>query len=79
MKRIFPAALVALAISCATNPATGRRQLILMSEAEEIAQSVWATFLEVVPRFEGRSRVRTFLLGILRRKAAEASRADAAS
>ena len=25
------------AVSCATNPATGRRQLILMSEQEEIA------------------------------------------
>lgn len=43
-------------------------------EAEEVAQSVWATFLEIVPRFEGRSRLRTFLLGILRRKAAEARR-----
>ena len=29
--------LCVVAISCATNPATGRRQLILMSEAEEIA------------------------------------------
>ncbi len=29
--------LCVVAISCATNPATGRRQLILMSEAEEVA------------------------------------------
>ena len=39
------------------------------SEAEELTQAVWATFLEVAPRFEGRSQVRTFLLGILRREA----------
>jgi predicted Zn-dependent protease len=31
------ASVIALAIACATNPATGRHQLILMSEAEEIA------------------------------------------
>jgi predicted Zn-dependent protease len=30
-------ALTALLVSCATNPATGRRQLILMSEQEELA------------------------------------------
>jgi predicted Zn-dependent protease len=38
MTRAVPLSIVvaALAIGCATNPATGRRQLILMSEAEEI-------------------------------------------
>lgn len=45
------------------------------ADAEELVQSVWATFLEIVPRFEGRSQVRTFLFGILRRKAGEARRA----
>jgi RNA polymerase sigma-70 factor, ECF subfamily len=44
------------------------------ADAEELVQAVWATFLEVVPRFEGRSQVRTFLFGILRREAAEARR-----
>lgn len=39
------------------------------SEAEELTQATWATFLEIAPRFEGRSQVRTFLLGILRREA----------
>jgi RNA polymerase sigma-70 factor, ECF subfamily len=43
-------------------------------DADELTQSVWTTFLEVVPRFEGRSQVRTFLLGILRREAASARR-----
>lgn len=42
------------------------------SDAEDVVQSVWATFLRVVPRFEGRSQVRTFLLGILRREARRA-------
>ena len=36
MKRLVAVVGFALAVACATNPATGRRQLILMSEAEEI-------------------------------------------
>jgi len=36
MKRTVGLILIALAISCATNPATGRRQLILLSEPDEI-------------------------------------------
>ena len=36
MKRVAMALGLALLVACATNPATGRRQLILMSEAEEI-------------------------------------------
>ena len=51
-----------------------RRLGFAASEADELTQSVWATFLEIAPRFEGRSQVRTFLLGILRRKAAWARR-----
>ena len=41
------------------------------TDAEDLAQAVAATFLELIPRFEGRSSVRTFLFGIMRRKAAE--------
>ena len=37
------------------------------SDAEDLVQTVAATFLEVMPRFEGRSSVRTFLFGIMRR------------
>jgi predicted Zn-dependent protease len=37
MVRPFLAALVALTIACATNPATGKRQFNLMSEAQEIS------------------------------------------
>lgn len=44
------------------------------SDAEDLVQTVAATFLEVMPRFEGRSSVRTFLFGIMRRKAAEMRR-----
>lgn len=44
--------------------------------AAELVQDVWITFIEVVPRFEGRSHVRTFLFGILYRKACEKRRED---
>lgn len=44
------------------------------TDAEDLAQAVAATFLELNPRFEGRSSVRTFLFGIMRRKAAEMRR-----
>lgn len=40
-------------------------------EAEDITQSVWITFFDVVHQFEGRSSVRTFLFGILYNKASE--------
>ena len=42
--------------------------------AEDIAQDTFATFIETAPRFEGRSHVRTWLLGILYKKIAEARR-----
>lgn len=44
------------------------------AEAEELAQASLVTFLEVAPRFEGRSSVKTFLFGILYRKALERGR-----
>ena len=36
MKTLRVLVVALIAVGCATNPATGRRQLILMSEAEEI-------------------------------------------
>ena len=44
------------------------------ADAEDLVQTVAATFLEIMPRFEGRSSLRTFLFGIMRRKAAEMRR-----
>lgn len=43
-------------------------------EAEDVAQATFTTFMEVAPRFEGRSHVRTWLYGILYRKIAEMRR-----
>ncbi len=40
-------------------------------EAEDIVQSVWTTFFDVVEKFEARSQIRTFLFGILYNKASE--------
>jgi predicted Zn-dependent protease len=37
MKKIIPAALLGLLLACATNPVTGKREISLMSEAQEIA------------------------------------------
>ncbi len=42
--------------------------------AEDVAQDTFVTFIEVAPRFECRSHVRTWLFGILYRKIAEARR-----
>ena len=39
-----------------------------------MTQATFVTFIEVAPRFEGRSHVRTFLFGILYKKIAEARR-----
>ncbi len=44
------------------------------AEAEELVQDTFVAFLEAVQRFEGRSSVRTFLFGILYRKAMERGR-----
>jgi RNA polymerase sigma-70 factor (ECF subfamily) len=45
-------------------------------QAEDAAQSTFATFIETAPRFEGRSRVRTWLFGILYNKISELRRRE---
>lgn len=45
-------------------------------EAEDIVQDVYTTFFERLDRFEGRSQLRTWLFGILHRKAMEWRRAS---
>jgi RNA polymerase sigma factor (sigma-70 family) len=47
------------------------------SEAEDMVQDVFRTFLERLDDFEGRSQLRTWLFGILHRKALERRRAAA--
>lgn len=44
------------------------------TQAEEVAQNTFATFIETAHRFEGRSHVRTWVFGILYRKLQEARR-----
>ena len=44
-------------------------------QAEDVTQATFTTFIEAAPRFEGRSRVRTWLFGILYKKIAETRRA----
>ena len=46
-------------------------------EAEDLVQEVFITFLEKLDNFEGRSQLRTWLFGILHRKAQERRRASA--
>jgi RNA polymerase sigma-70 factor (ECF subfamily) len=43
-------------------------------EAEDVVQATFATFIENVAEFEGRSKVRTWLFGILYRKILESGR-----
>lgn len=43
-------------------------------QADDLVQSVWATFFEVIHTFEGRSQVKTFLFGILINKSRELKR-----
>ncbi|MBK25736.1 MAG: hypothetical protein CME70_17185 [Halobacteriovorax sp.] len=43
-------------------------------KVQDICHNTWATFFEILPRFEGRSHVRTFLFGIFYNKCSEAYR-----
>ncbi len=45
-------------------------------DAEDLVQDVFTTFLEKLENFEGRSQLRTWLFGILHRKALERRRAS---
>ena len=47
------------------------------NDAEDLVQETFVTLLKAVQRFEGRSTVRTFLFGILYRKAKERGRKKA--
>ncbi len=42
--------------------------------AKELVQNVWATFMDVIPSFQAKSHVRTFIFGILYNKASELRR-----
>jgi len=44
------------------------------TEADDVTQQVFLTFIETLPRFEGRSHVRTWLFGILYHKLRETRR-----
>jgi len=46
------------------------------SEAEDLVQDVFVTFLERIDSFEGRSQLRTWLFGVLHRKVQERRRAS---
>lgn len=46
-------------------------------EAEDLVQDAFMTFLETLDRFEGRSQIRTWLIGVLCRKAHERRRQHA--
>jgi len=43
-------------------------------EADDVTQQTFLTFIETLPRFEGRSQVRTWIFGILYHKLREARR-----
>ena len=47
------------------------------SQAEDVTQATFTTFIETASRFEGRSHVRTWLFGILYRKLSERWRGTA--
>ncbi len=52
----------------------GRGAGLNAHQAEELAQATFVTFIETAPRFEGRSKVRTWIFGIFFRKLQEARR-----
>lgn len=44
--------------------------------AHDLCANTWTTFLEVIPKFEGRSHIRTFVFGIFYNKLSELKRAN---
>lgn len=72
-----PAVLRAVVESCLPQILRAARGAGLApQDAEDATQETFTTFLEIAPRFEGRSQVRTFLFGILYRKIAEVRRSS---
>jgi RNA polymerase sigma-70 factor (ECF subfamily) len=49
------------------------------SQADDLVQNVWATFFEVLPTFQAKSQIKTFLFGILINKSRELRRETARS
>ncbi|MGZ3790673.1 MAG: RNA polymerase sigma factor [Bacteriovorax sp.] len=49
------------------------------AQADDLVQNVWVTFFEVLPTFQGKSQIKTFLYGILINKARELRRENARS
>ncbi|PIP88877.1 MAG: hypothetical protein COW79_15480 [Bdellovibrionales bacterium CG22_combo_CG10-13_8_21_14_all_38_13] len=44
--------------------------------ADDLVQNTWVTFFDVANRYEGRSKIKTFLFGILYNKARELRRSE---
>ena len=44
--------------------------------AKDLTANTWTTFIEVIPRFQGRSHIRTFLFGIFYNKLSELRRSN---
>lgn len=75
LKRRDPDALRAVADDHARPLYRGARAMGFQPDAaDELVQDVFVTFLSTLDRFEGRSQVRTWLFGILHRKALERRR-----
>ncbi len=53
---------------------TGMGMNMAEEKVQDICHNTWATFFEILPKFEGRSHVRTFLFGIFYNKCSEAYR-----
>lgn len=52
----------------------GKGMNLADEKVQDICHNTWATFFEILPKFEGRSHVRTFLFGIFYNKCSEAYR-----
>lgn len=52
------------------------KQGLALDQAEEVVQQTWSTFFEKAENFEGRSHIRTYLIGILYNKVKELWRSN---